>query len=136
MSLAELSITTPALLFPAISLTMLAYTNRFLTLATVARAISDKFRADPTQIPNAREQIDNLRFRMRLIRDMQVFGVLSFVFCGLSMFLLFLGYGAAGAVAFGAGLVLLLASLIYSLREIQISVRAIELQLSGIGDES
>jgi hypothetical protein len=128
----ELSIATPALLFPGISLIMLAYTNRFLTLATIARQLSDKFRADPASIPNARAQIGNLRYRMRLIRDMQIFGVLSFFGCGLSMFLLFIGQFAVGAVVFGASVILLLISLAMSLREIQISVDAIELQLHDI----
>jgi hypothetical protein len=128
----ELSIATPALLFPGISLIMLAYTNRFLTLATIARQLSDKFRADPNSIPNARAQIGNLRYRMRLIRDMQIFGVLSFFGCGLSMFLLFVGQITPGAIVFGASVILLLISLALSLREIQISVDAIELQLKDI----
>jgi hypothetical protein len=131
----DLTITTPALLFPAISLIMLAYTNRFLTLATVARALSERYQVNPSKSQNIAQQISNLRNRMRLIRDMQVFGVLSFIGCALSMFLLFLGLTVSGALAFGLSLILLLISLLLSLREIQISVRAIELQLEGIGEE-
>jgi hypothetical protein len=128
----ELTIATPALLFPGISLIMLAYTNRFLTLAQVARALSDRYRADPTR--NIKAQLSNLRFRIRLIRDMQVFGVLSFFGCGLSMFVLFLGLSTAGALLFGISVVLLLISLALSLREIWVSVMAIELQLEDISD--
>jgi hypothetical protein len=90
---------------------------------------------NPSKSQNIAQQISNLRNRMRLIRDMQVFGVLSFIGCALSMFLLFLGLTVSGALAFGLSLILLLISLLLSLREIQISVRAIELQLEGIGEE-
>jgi hypothetical protein len=128
----DLTVTTPAVLFPAISLLLLAYTNRFLTLATVARGLSEKFRGKLND--NVRGQLDNLRFRMRLIRDMQVLGVLSFMGCGVSMFLLFIGLSTSGAVVFGASLLLLIASLIVSLREIQHSITAIELQLSEVDE--
>ncbi len=128
----DLTITTPAVLFPAISLLLLAYTNRFLTLATVARGLSEKHRGNLNA--NVRGQLDNLRFRMRLIRNMQVLGVLSFVGCALSMFLIFLGVPGGGAVVFGASLLLLIASLIVSLREIHFSIDAIELQLSDLDE--
>jgi hypothetical protein len=128
----DLTVTTPAVLFPAISLLLLAYTNRFLTLATVARGLSEKFRGNLNA--NVRGQLDNLRFRMRLIRNMQVLGVLSFVGCAVSMFLIFLGVPNAGAVVFGASLLLLIASLIVSLREIHFSIDAIELQLSELDE--
>ena len=39
----EITLTTPSLLFPAISLLMLAYTNRFLTLATIIRGLHDRY---------------------------------------------------------------------------------------------
>jgi hypothetical protein len=126
----DLTITTPALLFPAISLILLAYTNRFLTLATVSRGLAEKYQKEVTA--NIRGQLISLRYRMRLIRDMQVFGVCSFFGCGLSMFVLFIGLAVAGAVIFGVSLVLLLVSLAISLREIQVSIDAIELQLSTL----
>ena len=68
-----------ALLFPAISLIMLAYTNRFLTLATIIRNFSKEERDDNTQA-----QIKNLRLRIQLIKRMQIAGVGSFFLCVVS----------------------------------------------------
>ena len=95
----ELSITTPALLFPAISLLMLAYTNRFLALANLIRNLNDKYRTDPNQ-KHIVQQIRNLRTRIRLIRSMQSFGVLSFIFCVICMFCIFKGWQDASYIIF------------------------------------
>jgi hypothetical protein len=81
----ELSITTPALLFPAISLLMLAYTNRFLAIANLIRNLHDKYKKDPNE-KHIVAQIRNLRVRIRLIRNMQAFGVISFLFCVVCYF--------------------------------------------------
>jgi hypothetical protein len=69
----EINLTTPALLFPTVSLLMLAYTNRFLTIATIIRNLHDRYREDQNE--NLLGQIANLRFRVYLIRNMQIFGV-------------------------------------------------------------
>src|SRR3989304_569355 len=79
----DISLTTPALLFPAISLLMLAYTNRFLTLATIIRNLHDRYRNDAND--NLLGQIANLRYRVYLIRNMQIYGLLSFLFCVMGM---------------------------------------------------
>lgn len=126
----ELTLTTPALLFPAISLLLLAYTNRFLTLANLIRELHARYKNNPEEIILA--QIKNLRYRVYLIRNMQVFGVASFFLCVLTMFVLFLGYETIGAVLFGASLVSLLISLGLSLREVQVSVDALSYRLSDI----
>jgi Protein of unknown function (DUF2721) len=126
----ELTVTTPALLFPAISLLLLAYTNRFLHLAQLARGLYDKYRE--TKDESLHEQLINLRYRLRLIRNTQFFGVAAFFACVLSMFLLFTGQLLAGQVLFGLSLVSLLISLAISLREVQVSIDAIEIQLSGM----
>lgn len=128
----ELTLTTPALLFPAISLLLLAYTNRFLTLANLVRTLRDRYAN--THEEHVRTQIANLRHRIHLIRNMQVFGVGSFFLCVLTMFLLYMGFNRSGAVIFGAALVSLLVSLALSLREIQISVDALTLELHDVGD--
>ena len=80
----ELTLTTPALLFPAISLLLLAYTNRFLTLANLIRELHRSYKSNPEEIIFA--QILNLRYRVKLIRNMQIFGVGSFFGCVLCMF--------------------------------------------------
>lgn len=78
------------------------------------------------------EQIGNLRHRMQLIRNMQVFGVLSLLLCVACMFVLFAGYLQLGKVIFGISLLLMMVSLGMSMREIQISVKALNLQLSDL----
>lgn len=126
----EITLTTPALLFPAISLLLLAYTNRFLTLANLIRELHAKYKAHQEDILLA--QIKNLRYRVVLIRNMQIFGVSSFFLCVVTMFTLFVGQETAGKIAFGTSLLCLLVSLALSLREVQVSVDALNFRLSDI----
>ncbi len=128
----ELTLTTPALLFPAISLLLLAYTNRFLSLAALMRDLHTRHRAEPE--PRIKNQLLNLRYRIRLIRNMQVCGVASFFCCVLCMFLLFAGQMFIGQSVFGIALLLLLISLGLSLREIQVSIDALNLQLADLDE--
>lgn len=123
----EMTITTPSLLFPAISLLMLAYTNRFVTLANVIRQLSNLDDAPNRDI--VIRQISNLRLRMTVIRLMQAFGVLSFMFCTLSMFALLLAFQVAGMYLFAASLLLLVLSLLFSFYEVNISTKAINIEL-------
>ncbi len=127
----ELSITTPALLFPAITLLMLAYTNRFLALASLVRTLHDEYHEEEKS-PLIQRQIKNLHVRIGLIRNMQGFGVLSFVFCVVCMFLIFNTYMIGAKWIFALSLLSLLTSLMYSLIEIVLSTRAIDLELSDM----
>ncbi|MBK7456446.1 MAG: DUF2721 domain-containing protein [Anaerolineales bacterium] len=129
----DISLTTPALLFPTVSLLMLAYTNRFLTLATIIRNLHDRYKND--QNDNLLGQIANLRYRVYLIRNMQIFGVLSLLFCVISMFALFAGWIAGGQWSFAIALLLMIVSMLISLRELQISVGALDLLLVELEDE-
>ena len=126
----DLTLSTPALLFPAISLLLLAYTNRFLTLANLMRELYARYKANPD--PKIKGQVNNLKYRIIIIRNMQIFGVASFFTCVLSMFSLFLGYTEAAEWIFGAALVFLLISLALSLRELQVSIDALLLHVSDI----
>ncbi|MCX6966804.1 MAG: DUF2721 domain-containing protein [Verrucomicrobia bacterium] len=123
---------TPALLFPAVSLLLLAYTNRFVTLANLIRNLHDKYKTDPNAI--LKGQIENLRYRVELIKHMQAAGITSLFFCVLCMFTLFAGWIVAGKWIFAFSLLLMLASLGLSLAEIWISVRALNLHLSDLKD--
>ncbi|THF67086.1 DUF2721 domain-containing protein [Pseudothauera nasutitermitis] len=117
-----MDITTPALLFPAISLLLLAYTNRFLTLAQVIRQLH----ASPNHAsPLVMRQIPGLKRRIHLIQWMQTFGVLSFLVCALSMLALYLHGEEAGKVLFGVSIVTLAVSLVLSLIEVLISTNAL-----------
>jgi len=128
------SLSTPSLLFPAISLLLLAYTNRFLTLASLIRDLHSEYRRSGN--PNIWQQIDNLRARVTLIKYMQAAGAASLLVCVLCMFLLFAGLSVVAKVFFGASLILMMLSLGLSLREIWISVIALNLQLSDLEAET
>lgn len=124
---APLTLTTPALLFPAISLLLLAYTNRFLTLAQLIRKLADEERDEV-----ARRQIMMLRKRITLTKRMQMAGVFSFLLCTLSMFALFLSLKLLGMLLFGVSLISLSVSLVFSLWEVKISTNALNVQLQDI----
>ncbi len=123
----EISLTTPALLFPAISLLLLAYTNRFLAIATLIRNLHEKYENEPNKI--LIQQIKNLKRRVYLIRNMQFLGVSSLLLCVISMFALFWQQMEVGQWLFGISLVLLMLSLSLSVIEIQISVKALNIQI-------
>ncbi|WP_187261791.1 DUF2721 domain-containing protein [Pontibacter beigongshangensis] len=129
----ELTLTTPGLLFPALSLLLLAYTNRFMATASLVRGLKPRYASSQSQLVLA--QIQNLRTRLVLIRNMQAVGIGSLFGCVLCMFLLFAGYNTAGKYVFGLSLLMLLASLGLALREIQISVHALELELDDMAEE-
>ncbi len=130
----EITLTTPALLFPAISLLLLAYTNRFLAIATIIRSLHKMYVENKKTILEG--QIKNLRKRLFLIRSMQFFGVGSLFMCVLSMIFIYLGYITFGYAVFGFSLVLFLFSLFISLREIVLSTKALEIELSDMEFES
>ncbi|WP_281647904.1 DUF2721 domain-containing protein [Parendozoicomonas sp. Alg238-R29] len=123
-----LTLTTPALFFPAISLLFLSYTNKFLALATLIRSLHKEFQTNPDQL-HLPDQIVNLRRRMMLIKYMQGLGIGSFIFCVMDMFLLYLGMEYAALLIFGACLLLLLASLLFCAIEVHISTTALDLQM-------
>ncbi len=129
----EFSLTTPALLFSAVSLILLAYTNRFLAYAQLVRSLHDQYREHPSHVTRA--QIDNLRRRLYLARTMQILGVSSLFLCVVTMFLIYVDLERVAAYVFGIALLMLIASLGVSIREIQISVRALELHLHDMEEE-
>jgi peptidoglycan/LPS O-acetylase OafA/YrhL len=126
----ELTLTTPALLFSAISLLLLAYTNRFLAYANVVRTLHARFKENPDQILIG--QIHNLRKRLSLTRTMQLLGIGSLLLCVVCMFLVYIDFQLAAEILFGIALVMLIISLAISIWEIQISVRALDLHLGDM----
>ena len=126
----ELSLTTPALLFSAVSLILLAYTNRFLSYAQLVRTLKEQHLQHPSKVTRA--QIDNLRRRLPLTRTKQLLGVTSLFLCVVTMFLIYVGLMLLSAYVFGAALLLLVGSLGVSIWEIQISVRALEIHLKDM----
>ena len=120
-----LDITTPAVMFPAISLLLLAYTNRFLALASIIRNMN-VCTIDEYEL----EQIKNLKLRMMYIRKMQYLGVSSLLLCVFSMLFIFLSFNILGEAIFAISLLLMILSLIYSLAEIRISLQALDIHLN------
>jgi hypothetical protein len=126
----EITLNTPALLFPALSLTLLAFTNRFNALANLIRNLHAKWQVNKD--PSIQYQLDNLRLRTRLIRDMQALGVLSMLLNVLCMFLIYLGHPTGTVYVFGCSLVILLVSLGLSVWEVWISTQALQLELQDM----
>ncbi|KGO84330.1 membrane protein [Flavobacterium beibuense F44-8] len=130
----NLPLETPALLFSATSLILLAYTNRFLTIATIVRGLKKNYEENETK--SILLEIKNLNKRLTLIRQMQMYGVLSLFFSVFAMTLLFIGSNLWGTYIFGLSLLLLLASLAVSFWEISISVKALRVHLSDLIEEA
>src|SRR5688572_12735036 len=127
----EITFNTPALLFPAISLLLLAYTNRYLALASLIRKLHDEYmRGEKNHL--LIKQIKILRLRINLIRWMQAFGVFSFVCCVMTMYGVYQRWVVLTELAFAISLITLLASLIISLVEISQSTKALEWELSDM----
>ncbi|HMA92781.1 MAG TPA: DUF2721 domain-containing protein [Polyangiaceae bacterium] len=125
-----LELTTPALLFPAISLLFLAYTNRFLVLAQLVRQLRQGLNG--ARHPIIAGQIRNLRLRLGLMKLMQILGVIAFLLCSSSMSAIFLHWPGSARWLFGASLASLTASLLVSLYEVFVSTGALELELSDL----
>ena len=128
-----LDLTTPSLLFSAISLILLAYTNRFLSYASVVRALKEKHQQ--THDPKDIAQIANLRKRLYLTRSMQILGILSLLLCVIAMFFIYVSWQVFAAWIFGIALLLLAASLCVCIWEINISVKAFEIHLEDISSK-
>jgi hypothetical protein len=129
----DITLTTPALLFSTLSLILLAYTNRFLALASRIRTLYDRYQS--SHQPGLVAQIASLRTRVNLIRLMQLYGVLSLFLCVLCMFFLFAGLVIMGKVLFGLSLLSMLVSLAVSTREIHMSTQALNIQLESLSRE-
>ncbi len=128
----ELNLTTPSLLFSAISLILLAYTNRFLSYASVVRSLNEKYQENPDKDPTTLNQIRNFVLRLRLIRAMQTLGAGSLIFCLAAMFFYFINLTLPAEIFFGIGMVMLACSLGLCIWEVQISTEAISLHLQNI----
>lgn len=127
----DITFNTPALLFPAISLIMLAYTNRFLALSTLVRSLyAEYLKSEKQGVLSG--QIKNLRYRLRLIKNMQALGIVSFLCCIICMYCIYIDNNTGADIMFGLSLVFFLWSLILSLIEIQMSTKALELQLGDM----
>ncbi len=129
--MAKMDLATPTFLFSALSLLLLAYTNRFLAYASLVRELKDRYMEDKSKLTKA--QIENLKKRLWLTKNMQLSGVASLLLCVVTMFLIFIGANnLASIITFGMALLLLIASLSFSVWEIRISIGSLKIYLSDM----
>ena len=128
----EIDLTTPALLFSAISLIMLAYTNRFMSYAQLVRTLKEQYRENHSSVTAA--QIANLRKRLYLTRAMQVTGTGSLLLCVVSMFFIYIQLYLVSIYILGLAMVLLIIARAISVYEIYISVKALEIHLDDMDE--
>ena len=126
----QLTLSIPALLFPAISLTMLAYNARYLAIAALIRQLHKQFEA--TSSAPLKKQINQLRKRLGIIKNMQASAIISFLLSAITMFLIYVEMNVWANIIFGVSLIFLMVSLILSLIEVQLSTKALSIQLSNM----
>lgn len=126
----EITLTTPAILFPAVSLLLVAYTNRFNAVSMRIRSLHAQYKENPDILLEG--QIDSLRKRINIIKNMQRFGVLSLFLCVFCLVVLFGGNVFWGKVVFGLSLIFMMFSLGLALWEISLSVEALNIELSDM----
>lgn len=126
----QLTLSIPALLFPAISLTMLAYNARYLAIAALIRQLHQKFQETASE--SVRLQVKKLSKRLTIIKNMQATAIFSFLLAVLTMALIYLEYAILAKVIFGISLLALMISLILSLIEVQLSTKALSIQLKDM----
>ena len=125
-----MDMTTPALLFPAISLLFVAYTNRLHSLSVLIRAMTTEG-SEESKTKHTEEQLDILQKRVNYIKRMQVFGIVSFIFNLLTIICIYLNYDILANYVFGFGLFMLSASLFFALLETLISTKALDIHLKN-----
>ena len=124
--------TVTALMFPAIPLLMNVYGNRFHTLSALIRKIHDEYIWEK-HIPHEREkQLINLNGRVKLLKYTVAFASFGFLFNMLTVFALYLGRIFEARIIFGTCCMTMIISVLFFLREIQISTRSLKLHLSDM----
>lgn len=126
----QLTLGIPALLFPAISLTMLAYNARYLAIAALIRQLHKQF--EETSAQPLKQQINQLRTRLGIIKNMQASAIISFLLAAVTMFLIYVEMNVWANAIFGISLIFLMISLILSLLEVQLSTKALGIQLENM----
>lgn len=123
----ELTIQTPALLFPAVSLLLIAYTNKFLAIANLIRKLISDY--EKKKNGELLKQIHSLRRRLWLIRWMQVFAVSSILVCVVTMFFIYMGWQIWAKILFAVSLLLMMSSLVITILETVLSAGALKVLL-------
>jgi len=126
----QLTLSIPALLFPAISLSMLAYNARYLAIAALIRQLYQKYKE--TESHSVGLQVEQLRKRLSIIKNMQAVAIISFLLAVITMFLIYVQMDFWANLVFGFSLLALIISLLFSLVEVQLSTKALSIQLKDM----
>ncbi len=124
--------TVTALMFPAIPLIMAVYSNRFHTLSSLIRKIHDEFVFEKHTPPEWKAQLINLDNRIIVIKYAIMFAAFGFLFNMLTVFALYLQSLSIARVIFGTCCLSMMISIVFFIREIQISTKALKLHLSDM----
>ncbi len=130
----QLTLSIPALLFPAISLSMLAYNARYLAIAALIRQLHKQYQEKASR--GLGIQVRQLERRLQIIKNMQAVAILSFLFSAITMFLIYIEQEFWANLIFGISLFALMISLVLSLIEVQLSTNSLKIQLSDMGDKN
>lgn len=126
----ELTLSIPALLFPAISLSMLAYNARYLAIAALIRQLHKEFK--DTGSRRIGLQVKQLQRRLSIIKNMQAVAIISFLLSAITMFLIYVEFTFWANMIFGGSLLALMISLVLSLIEVQLSTQSLSTQLADL----
>ena len=127
--------TVTALMFPAIPLIMAVYSNRFHTLSGLIRKIHDEYVFEKHTPPEWKQQLLNLNDRVKNLRITILFAAFDFLFNMLTVFALYLETYFLARIIFGSCCLSMMISIIFFIREIQISTKALRLHLSDMDDQ-
>ena len=124
--------TVTALMFPAIPLLMSVYSNRFHSLSILVRELHDEHVYE-NHVPNEwKKQFINLSARITLLRRTIMFAAFGFLFNMLTVFGLYLNEIFLARLIFGSCCLSMIISIIFFIREIQISTSALKLHMSDM----
>ena len=124
--------TVVALMFPAIPFTMSIYSNRFHTLSSLIRKLHDEYIFEKHIPSEWKKQLINLNGRIKLLRYSIVFASFGFLFNMLTVFGLYLNRILEARIIFGSCLIAMIISIIFFIREIQLSTKSLKLHLSDM----
>ena len=127
--------TVTALMFPAIPLLMSVYSNRFHTLSKLIRELHDEHVYEKHIPPEWKKQFINLSSRIPIIRWTIMFASFGFLFNMLTVFALYLDEVFLARIIFGSCCLSMIISIIFFIREIQISTNALRLHMSDMDVE-
>ena len=128
----NIDFTVTALMFPAIPLTMSIYSNRFHSLSNLIRELHDEHVYENHIPPEWKKQFINLSGRINLLKLTIMFAAFGFLFNMLTVFALYLNEIFIARMIFGSCCLSMIISIIFFIREIQISTKALKLHMSDM----